>query len=165
MSSPRCCTWHIVFLLWLFVPTCFKIPKKFLIGHKIYPKTVYVNFWPLGVTLNLKVEMQVLWMTHCLIIVTICGQYLQNLSIYKKVMDWHKIYPISDYVNLWPPSVTLILEVGDRLLRMAHCLIIVNNCDKYLQNPFTDKKVMDRTRHIPSNRQYWPWMSATLTLE
>jgi hypothetical protein len=35
----------------------------------------------------------------------------------------------------------------------------VKNCDKYLQNPFTDKKVMDRTRHKPSNRQCWPWMS------
>jgi hypothetical protein len=45
------------------------------------------------------------------------------------------------------------------LLRMTHCLIIVNNCGKYLQNPFKDKKVMDRTRHIPWNRQYWPWMS------
>jgi hypothetical protein len=85
------------------VPSYFKIPKKFLIGHKIYPKT--------------------------------------------------------DYVNLWPPSLTLTLEVGDQLLRMTHRLIIVNNCGKYLQNPFKDKKVMDQTRLIPSNRQCWPWMS------
>jgi hypothetical protein len=55
--------------------------------------------------------------------------------------------------------VTLTLEVGERLLRMTHCLIIVNNCGKNLQNPFKDKKVMDRTRHIPSNRQCWHWMS------
>jgi hypothetical protein len=53
------------------------------------------------------------------------------------------------------------LDLGGRwpVLRMTHCLIIVNNCCKYLQNPFKDKEVMDRTRHIPSNRQCWPWMS------
>jgi hypothetical protein len=49
--------------------------------------------------------------------------------------------------------VTLTLEVGDRLLRMTHRLIIVNNCGKYLQNPFIDKKVINQTQHIPSNRQ------------
>jgi hypothetical protein len=66
---------------------------------------------------------------------------------------------VKDYVNFWPPSVTLTLDVSDRLLRMTHRLILVNNCGKYLQNPFKVKKVMDRTRHIPSNRQCWPWMS------
>jgi hypothetical protein len=76
-----------------------------------------------------------------------------------KLWTGHKKYPVTDYVNLWPPSVTLTLEVGDQLLRMTHRLIIVNNCGKYLQNPFKDKKVMDLTRHIPSNRQCWPWMS------
>jgi hypothetical protein len=35
----------------------------------------------------------------------------------------------------------------------------LNNCGKYLQNSFKDKKVMDRTWHMPSNRQCWPWMS------
>jgi hypothetical protein len=45
------------------------------------------------------------------------------------------------------------LEVGDRFLHMTHRVIIVSNCGKYLQNPFRDKKVMDRTQHIPSNRQ------------
>jgi hypothetical protein len=44
-------------------------------------------------------------------------------------------------------------------LRMTYCLIILIKYGKYLQNPFIDKKVMDRTRHIPSNRQCWPWMS------
>jgi hypothetical protein len=77
----------------------------------------------------------------------------------KKLWTGHKIYPVMNYVNIWPPSVTLTLEVGDRLLHITHCLIIVNNCSKYLQNPFKDMKVMDRTRHIPSNRQCWPWMS------
>jgi hypothetical protein len=76
-----------------------------------------------------------------------------------KLWTGHEIYPVTDYVNLWPQSVTLILEVGDRLLRMTHLLIIVSNCGKYLQNPFKDKNVVDRTRHIPSNRQCWPWMS------
>jgi hypothetical protein len=38
--------------------------------------------------------------------------------------------------------VTLTLEAGDQLLRMAHRLIIVNNCGKYLQIPFKDKNVM-----------------------
>jgi hypothetical protein len=55
--------------------------------------------------------------------------------------------------------MTLTLEVDDRLLHLTHRLIIVNNFGKYLQNPFKDKKVMDRTRHRPSNRQCWPWMS------
>jgi hypothetical protein len=60
---------------------------------------------------------------------------------------------------MWLPSVILTFEVGDRLLRMTHRLIIVNNCGKYIQNPFKDKKVINRTWHIPSNRQCWPWMS------
>jgi hypothetical protein len=76
-----------------------------------------------------------------------------------KLWTGHEIYPVTGYVNLWPPIVTLTLEVGDRLLLMTHLPIIVSNCGKYLQNPFKDKKVMDRTRHIPSNRQCWPWMS------
>jgi hypothetical protein len=72
----------------------------------------------------------------------------------KKLWTRHKIYNVTDYVNL-----CVTLEVGDLLLCMTHCLIIVNNCGKYLQNPFKGKKVIDRTRHIPSNRQCWPWMS------
>jgi hypothetical protein len=83
----------------------------------------------------------------------------------KKLWTGHKIYPVTDCVNIWFPSVTLTLEVGDQLLRMAHHLIIVKNSGKYLQNPFKYKKVMDRTRHLPSNRQCWPWASAILTLE
>jgi hypothetical protein len=30
----------------------------------------------------------------------------------KKLWTGHKIYPVTDYVNLWPPSVILTLEVG-----------------------------------------------------
>jgi hypothetical protein len=74
-----------------------------------------------------------------------------------KFWTGHEIYPVTDYVNLWPTKVTL--KVGDRLLRMTHLPIIVSNCGKNLQNPFKDIKVMDRTQHKPSNRQCWPWMS------
>jgi hypothetical protein len=98
-------------------------------------------------------------MTHHLIIVTICGKYLQNPLIYEKVMDRTQTILYKDYVDIWLPSVTLTFEVGIRLLCKTHRLIIVNNCGKYLQNLFKDKKVMDRTRHVPSNRQCWPWMS------
>jgi hypothetical protein len=108
---------------------------------------------------TLELGMQVLRMTYRLIIVTICAKYFQNPLIYEKLWTWHKIYPKTDYVNIWPPSVTLTLEVGDWWLRMSHCLIFLNNYGKYLQNPFNDKKVMDRTRHIPSNSQFWPWRS------
>jgi hypothetical protein len=44
--------------------------------------------------------MQVLRMTHRLIIVTMCAKYFQNTLIYEKVMAEHKIYSITDYVNL-----------------------------------------------------------------
>jgi citrate synthase len=75
-----------------------------------------LTFDLLSVTLNLKVGMQVLLMTNCLIIVTFVAKYLQNTLIYEKVMGTgHKIYSLKDYVNLWPPSVTLTLEVGDLL--------------------------------------------------
>jgi hypothetical protein len=90
--------------------------------------------------------MQVLGMTHCLIIVTICGKYLQNPLIFEKVMDQTQNIPC----NRLCESLT---SKCDRLLRMTHRLIIVINCGKYLQNPFKNNKVMDRTRHIPSNRQ------------
>jgi hypothetical protein len=71
----------------------------------------------------------------------------------KKVMDrTQNIYPLTDYVNIWPVIVTYTLEVCDRLLRITHRLIIEKNCGKYIQNPFKDKKVIDRTRQIPSKR-------------
>jgi hypothetical protein len=73
--------------------------------------------------------------------------------IYEKVIDRTQNIPYNRLVNLLPPSVTLTLEVGDRLLRMTHRLIIMNNCDKYLQNPFKYKKVMDRSGNKTSTRQ------------
>jgi hypothetical protein len=57
-------------------------------------------------------------------------------------------------------------NIGDRLLRMTHHLIIVNNCGKYLQNPFKDK-FMDHTRWytlkqtmLILNEQVRPWPSS-----
>jgi hypothetical protein len=41
----------------------------------------------------------------------------------KKLWTGHKIYPKTDYVNLWPLSVTLTLEVGTQVLRMTYHLI------------------------------------------
>jgi hypothetical protein len=52
----------------------------------------------------------------------------------QKLWTGHKMYPVA-----------LTLKVGDRLLRMTHCLIIVNNCGKYLQNPFKEKNGPDTT--------------------
>jgi hypothetical protein len=65
-----------------------------------------------------------------------------------KLWTGHEIYPVTDYANIWPPSVTLTLKVGDQFLRMTHRLIIVNNYGKYLQNPFIDKKVMENLRRF-----------------
>jgi hypothetical protein len=82
-----------------------------------------------------------------------------------KIWTGHKKNPEKDYVNLWPPSVILILEVSDRLLRMTHRLIILNNCGKYLENPFKDMKV--RTGHDiyhQVDNVDLEWASATLTL-
>jgi hypothetical protein len=114
-------------------------------GYKPYPITDYVHFWHWPCRKGYRC-----WAWHI----------VKNIPwSMKKLLAGHKIYHITDFVNFWPPSVTLTLEVGDQLLRMTHCLIIVNNCGKYFQNPCKIKKVIRRTRHIPSNRQCWPWMS------
>jgi hypothetical protein len=42
--------------------------------------------------------------------------------------------------------VTLILEVAIKLLRSAHCLIMVITCAKLFQKNFSGFKVMERTR-------------------
>jgi hypothetical protein len=47
-------------------------------------KKYHVKLWPLSVTLALEVGMQVLRMTHRLIIVTFCDKYFQNPLIYEK---------------------------------------------------------------------------------
>jgi hypothetical protein len=61
----------------------------------------------------------------------------------------HKRYPITDYVKCLPLSVTLTLEVGRQVLRIAHRLIKVTICGKCYQNPLIYKKIMDRTKYIP----------------
>jgi hypothetical protein len=83
-----------------------------------------------------------------------------------KLWTGHEIYPVTVYVNIWPPSLTLTLEVGDRLLRMTHLLIIVSNCGKYLQNSFKDKKLWTGHDIYPKiDNVDLNWASATLTLE
>jgi hypothetical protein len=59
----------------------------------------------------------------------ICAKYLQYPLIYEAVID----RPITDYVNLSPLGVTLTLEVGMQVLRIAHHLIFVTICAKYFQ--------------------------------
>jgi hypothetical protein len=83
------------------------------------------------VTFTLEVGMQVLRMTHPLIIVTICAKYFQNPLIFEEVIDGTKKYQSTDSVNLWPLSVTLTLEVGVQVLYLTYCLIIVTICAKY----------------------------------
>jgi hypothetical protein len=102
--------------------------------------------------------MQVLRMTHCLIIVTICAKYLSIFKILwylKKLWTRHKIYPLTDYVNLWPPSVTLALNCCTWHIVSLLWTIMAS----IYKIPQKMKTVMVQTRHIPSNRQCWPWMS------
>jgi hypothetical protein len=121
-------------------------------GHEIYPVIDYVFLWPPSVTLTLQVGDRLLrWHIVSLLLLFLASVYKILRSI-KKLGTGHEIYPVIDYVNLWPPSVTFTFEVGDRLLCMTHRLIIVTICDKYLQNPSIYKNVMDRTRNIPCNR-------------
>jgi hypothetical protein len=53
----------------------------------MYPITDYVNFVHLSVTLTLKLGIQVLYMTHCLILVTICANLFKYPLIYEKDME------------------------------------------------------------------------------
>jgi hypothetical protein len=69
----------------------------------------------------------------------------------KKIGTGHKIYHISDSVNIWPLSVTLTLEVVLQVLYLAYCLIIVTIYAKLFQNPLTYEKVLNRTQNIPFN--------------
>jgi hypothetical protein len=82
-----------------FCALLFQNPEEVLDGHKIYPKTD-CYFLLQGVTLHLEVGLQVLRMTHRLIIVSVCGKYLQNPLIYEKIWTHNKIYPETDCVHL-----------------------------------------------------------------
>jgi hypothetical protein len=93
--------------------------------------------------------MQVLSMTHHLIIVTICSKYLQNPLIYEKIRKlWtgHDIYPQIDNVDYEWAIATLTLVVGVWLLHTKNRLIITNICAKFFQTPLMNDKVMVRTR-------------------
>jgi hypothetical protein len=64
----------------------------------------------------------------------------------KKLWTGHKIYPITDYVNLRPLCVTLTLEVWTHVLRMTYHLIIVTIGAKYFQNYLIYGEVMGGTQ-------------------
>jgi hypothetical protein len=64
----------------------------------------------------------------------------------KKLWTGHKIYPITDFVDLFTPSVTLTLDVGLQVLYMTYHLIIVTVCANYFQNPLIFEKVIDQTQ-------------------
>jgi hypothetical protein len=120
---------HTGLSLWTFVPNNFIIiwsRKKLWTGHKIYRVTDNVNLLPPIVTLTLEVDNWLLSTRHCFIIVKICAKYFKIPWSIKKLWTGHKIYPATDYVNIWPLPVTLTLGVGDWLLSMTHHLIIVN---------------------------------------
>jgi hypothetical protein len=87
------------------------------------------------VTLTLDVGLQVLDLTYHLITVTICAKLFQNLLNYEEVLDRTQDIPYNRLCYFFSLSVTLTLEVGMQVLRMAHCLIIVTICAKYFQNP------------------------------
>jgi hypothetical protein len=44
----------------------------------------------------------------------------------KKLWTGHKIYQNTESINLWPISVTLTLEVGEQVLYLTYCIIIVS---------------------------------------
>jgi hypothetical protein len=67
----------------------------------------------------------------------------------KKLWMEHKIYHITNSVNLWHISVTLTLDVGVLVLCMTYRLIIVTICAKLFQNPLNYE---DWTQNIPFNR-------------
>jgi hypothetical protein len=95
--------------------------------------------------------------------------FLKSLDLWKKVWTGHKIYTLTDYVNLLPLSVTLTLEVGTQVLRMTYYLITVTICAKNIQNPLIYEEVMYGTQtiyiiHITDSLNIWP-LSVTLTLE
>jgi hypothetical protein len=70
----------------------------------------------------------------------------------KKLLTGHKVYAITDYVNIWPLRVTLTLEVRTHVLRMTYHLIIETFCGKYFQNPLIYLKIIDGTQIIPYNK-------------
>jgi hypothetical protein len=104
-------------------------------------------------TSTLEVGVWLLRMTHRLIIINICDKLFQIPLINDKLWTGHEIYPVTDYVNILPPSVTLTLEVGDQFCAWHIVRLLFTIMASIYKIPSS------RTRHIPSNRQCWPWMS------
>jgi hypothetical protein len=94
------------------------------------------------VTLTLKVGKWLFGMTQRLIFVNIV------LSAFKKSIHGtgFDIYPQIDNVDIKSQGVTLTLEVGVRLLRMTHNLIISITCAKLLQIPLINDIEIKWTR-------------------
>jgi hypothetical protein len=110
--------------------------KELSTGHKIYPVTNYVNLWPPTVTLNLEVG------DWCVFALDTLSYYceirpsiLKILSLIRKLWTGHDINPQIDNVDLYSPSATSTLEVGVRLLRLTHRLIITNICANLFRIP------------------------------
>jgi hypothetical protein len=84
----------------------------------------------------------------------------------KRLWTGHKKYPVTDYVNLWSPTLTLPLKVDDLFLRKIHCLVIVNICSKYFHNPFMDKNLWTgHDIYNQMNKVHLELTSVILTLE
>jgi hypothetical protein len=148
--------------------------KKLLMGHKIYHIIDSVYLWPLSVTLTLEVGVQVLCMTlyyHC-VVHDKASHYSDFLcQVFSKSFDLWKSYGpdtkyITDYVNLWPPSVTLNLEAGDRFWAWHIVSLLLTIAASIYKIPSKIRKLW--TGHV-INPQIdsvdLEWASATLTLE
>jgi hypothetical protein len=120
--------------------------KKLCTGHKIYPLTDYVNFWPPSVTLTLVVGDRFCAWHIVSLLWTIVASIYKIPSKIRKILTRHDINHQIDNVDLEWEGATLTMEVAVWLLRMTHCLIITNICAKLIQIYLINDKVMNRTR-------------------
>jgi hypothetical protein len=128
-----CCIWHMVLSLWTFVPSLFKIHwrlKGLWTAYKIYPLKNYVKLWPLSVALTLVKRSGCCAWNIVKLFSTLMPIIFKIPWRMKRLCTGNKIYPLTDYVNLWRPTETLIFEKDDWCLRMTHRLMIVNICAK-----------------------------------
>jgi hypothetical protein len=89
------------------------------------------DLWPLSVTLALDLGTWFLRMTLRLMVVNICGKLHYNPSMHKEDMLRTKYVDKRSHFELWPPSVTLTLDLGTWFLRMTLRLMVVNTCVKF----------------------------------
>ena len=54
--------------------------------------------------------------------------------------------------ELWPLSVTLTLDLGNRELDATHLLMVLYNSVKFDSNPFNNTEVMAETRNVTDER-------------